>query len=169
MAKVRKIISYLPEEAGAYKNMTGEQYLRFMTEILIEDKDEYKRSIDTAMKIADLGKRISDKIGTYSKGMTRKVLLARAMMTMPTLAIMDEPTGGLDVLNALEIRSTMKKFTQQGMSVLLSSHNMLEIEYLSDRVAIIDKGKIYETGTPEELKRKYNAVNLEEVFKQVVQ
>lgn len=169
VAKVRKIISYLPEEAGAYKNMTGEQYLRFMAEILTEDKDEYKRSIDTAMKIADLGKRISDKIGTYSKGMTRKVLLARAMMTMPTLAIMDEPTGGLDVLNALEIRSTIKKFTQQGMSVLLSSHNMLEIEYLSDRVAIIDKGKIYETGTPEELKRKYNAVNLEEVFKQVVQ
>ena len=90
-------------------------------------------------------------------------------MSNPTLAILDEPTSGLDVLNAMEIRETIKKMAKEGMTVLLSSHNMLEIEFLSDCVAIIDKGKIYTVGTPEELKSKYKARNLEEVFIKVVE
>lgn len=165
--KAREIISYLPEEAGAYKNMTGEDYLRFMTELFFASKQSQDESFETARGICDLGQRLRSKIGTYSKGMTRKLLLARALMTRPKLAILDEPTSGLDVINALEIRNTIKEFARKGMSVLLSSHNMLEIEYLSDRVAIIDKGTIHEVGTPAELKEKYSSANLEEVFAEV--
>ncbi len=121
------------------------------------------------MQIADLGARIKDSVGTYSKGMTRKILLARALMSHPKLAILDEPTSGLDVINALEIRNVIRDSAKGGMAVLLSSHNMLEIEYLSDRVAIIDQGKIFEVGTPRGLKKKYGAENLEEVFRKVVE
>jgi len=96
--------------------------------------------------------------------MTRKLLLARTVMTRPTLAILDEPTSGLDVLNALEIRDRIRELASQGMSVLLSSHNMLEIEYLSDRVGIIDRGLIRDTGTAAELKARHGADNLETVF-----
>ena len=88
-------------------------------------------------------------------------------MTRPRLAILDEPTSGLDVLNALEVRGAIKEFARRGMSVLLSSHNMLEIEYLSDRVAIIHEGVIHEVGTPATLKERYDAANLEEVFAEV--
>jgi ABC-2 type transport system ATP-binding protein len=165
--KVREIISYLPEEAGAYKNMTGESYLRFMAELFFADGQSQDESFETARGISDLGERLGSKIGTYSKGMTRKLLLSRALMTRPKLAILDEPTSGLDVINALEIRNTIREFAKRGMSVLLSSHNMLEIEYLSDRVAIIDKGRIHEIGTPAELKERYNSANLEEVFAEV--
>jgi ABC-2 type transport system ATP-binding protein len=101
--------------------------------------------------------------------MVRKLLLARALMTMPKLAILDEPTSGLDVINSLEIREIIRNFVKEGISVLLSSHNMLEIEFLSDRVAIIDNGRILEVGTPQELKEKYSAKNLEEVFRRIVQ
>lgn len=165
--KIRKIISYLPEEAGAYKNMKGLSYLKFMASIYGKDKSTQERYIARAKEIANLGKRINDKISTYSKGMIRKLLLAKAIMTKPKLAILDEPTSGLDVSNALFIREQIKKMTKEGMAVLLSSHNMLEIEYLSDRVGIIDKGKIIETGTPRNLKEKYNSKNLEEVFKKI--
>ena len=88
-------------------------------------------------------------------------------MTKPRLAILDEPTSGLDVINSLEIREIIRSFVQEGISVLLSSHNMLEIDFLSDRVAIIDKGKILEIGEPELLKQEYSAQNLEEVFRRL--
>lgn len=164
---VRERISYLPEEAGAYKNMTGEDYLRFMAQIYFAEKSTQDEALTTARDVSDLGERLFDKLGTYSKGMTRKLLLARTIMTRPRLAILDEPTSGLDVLNALEVRGTIKQFSRMGMSVLLSSHNMLEIEYLSDRVAIIHQGVIHEVGTPASLKERYGAANLEEVFAEV--
>jgi ABC-2 type transport system ATP-binding protein len=97
--------------------------------------------------------------------MIRKLLLARALMTKPVLAILDEPTSGLDVINGLEVREIIRRYVKEGTSVLLSSHNMLEIEYLSDRVALIDKGRILDAGTPAELKAKHSAQNLEEVFR----
>ncbi len=165
--QVRQVISYLPEEAGAYKNMTGLSYLKFMAAIYSSDPKLQKEYLDFALKIANLDARINSRINTYSKGMARKLLLARAVMTKPKLAILDEPTSGLDVTNSLIIRRIIKDLSKQGMSVLLSSHNMLEIEFLAERVGIIAHGKIIETGTPEELKKKYKSSNLEEVFEQL--
>jgi len=165
--KIRSIISYLPEEAGAYKNLTGIEYLRFMASLFAPDKKTSEEYVETASQITGLGDRLKNKISTYSKGMTRKLLLARAVMTNPKLAILDEPTSGLDVINALEIRKTIKSLAKSGMTVLVSSHNMLEIEYLCDRVAIINKGTILETGTTDELKKKFGAQNIEEVFAEV--
>ena len=166
-SEVRELISYLPEEAGAYKNLTGLGYLKFMASLFTKDNFEKKKFVDSASEICDLGDRLNNKIGTYSKGMTRKLLLSRAVMTSPKLAILDEPTNGLDIINALEIRKLVRKLAEEGMSVLVSSHNMLEIEFLSDRVAIIDHGTIYNTGTPAQLKEQVGAANLEEVFLEV--
>ncbi|MDD5589784.1 MAG: ABC transporter ATP-binding protein [Candidatus Portnoybacteria bacterium] len=161
---VRKLISYLPEEAGAYKALSGMAYLKFMADLYTDDSKKKTEAVEVALRIANLGNRIKDKIKNYSKGMTRKLLLARAVMMKPKLAILDEPTSGLDVINAMEIRKIIRDLSRQGMSVLLSSHNMLEIEFLSDRVGLIHRGKMYEIGTAEELKKEHNAKNLEEVF-----
>lgn len=168
-SQIRKIISYLPEEAGAYKNLSGRSYLKFMAAMFSDERSKQKEFVDFASSITGLGKRLNDKVKTYSKGMTRKLLLARTVMTKPRLAILDEPTSGLDIINALEIRKTIRDLSRQGMAVLLSSHNMLEIEFLSDRVGIIHQGKIHEIGTTEELKQKYGAKNLEEVFLKIAQ
>jgi ABC-2 type transport system ATP-binding protein len=147
--------------------MTGRGYLEFMAGLAVTENSDEKSKF--AGEIPGLGSRLKDKIKTYSKGMVRKLLLARAIMTKPRLAILDEPTSGLDVINAVEIRKIIKKFAkEEGMAVLLSSHNMLEIEFLSDRVGIINQGQILAIGTPEELKQKHNAQNLEEVFVHLV-
>lgn len=168
-AKVRECITYLPDEAGAYKTMTGKAYLKFMASIFTTDRKRADACVQRAMAMCGLGDRLNEKIGTYSRGMIRKLLLSRAVMTRPKLAILDEPTSGLDVINALEIRKMILQLARdEGMSFLLSSHNMLEIEYVSDRVGIISGGHLMVTGKPEELKTRYGASNLEEVFERVV-
>ena len=166
-AAMRQQISYLPEEAGAYKNLKAIDYLKFVADVFFEDRERAAQAVQVGREVSGLGDRLGDKLGSYSKGMTRKLLLARTVMTEPTLAILDEPTSGLDVINAIELRERIKEMAAGGMSVLLSSHNMLEIEFLSDRVAMIAGGRIHATGTPAELKTLYAADNLEQVFAQV--
>lgn len=163
---VRKIISYLPEDAGAYKNLTGYAYLDFIANFY--ESQRSKKMVNKGVEIADLDDRINDKVDTYSKGMKRRLLVGRALMTDPKLAILDEPTSGLDVNNAQEIRNIIKNIARDGTTVLLSSHNMLEVEYLCDRIALIDNGLIVEEGKPKDLIQKYKATNIEEVFTKVV-
>lgn len=165
--EVRKIISYLPEDAGAYKDLTGRNYLRFMAGFFA-DGEELERMLERGIELAGLGDRIDSKIDTYSKGMTRRLLIARAIMPSPKLAIMDEVTSGLDVINAYETREVIKGIAKQGVTVLMSSHNMFEVDMLCDRVAMVNKGTVVLTGTPAELKEKYQAANLEEVFVKAV-
>lgn len=168
-AEVRKIITYLPEEAGAYRNLSGLEYLEFMAKFNAKDKSEICRMVDEAAKITGLSKRLKDKTKTYSKGMKRRLLVARTLMTRPKLAVLDEPTSGLDVLHAFHVREIVKQYVKEhDVTVLLSSHNMLEVEYLCDRVALLNKGKIAAEGNPKELKEKFESANLEEVFAKVV-
>jgi len=166
--KIRECISYLPEEAGAYKNLSGKDYLEFMAGFYSRNSQEKKDILEKGIEIAQLADRIKDKVNTYSKGMTRKLLLARALMINPRLAILDEPTSGLDVANSQGIRRLIKSFARQGTTVLLSSHNMLEVEFLCDRISLIAEGLIVETGSPPKLKEKYQVQNIEEVFMEVV-
>lgn len=159
----RRILSYLPEDAGVYKEMTGRAYLRFMANFYA-DGEEAKEMVREGVRISNLGDRLDSKVSTYSKGMTRRLLIARAMMPKPRLAVMDEITSGLDVMNAYDIREMVRGLAGEGAAVLISSHNMFEVESLCDKVAMIDHGEIVMTGSPGELLERYGKDNLEEVF-----
>ncbi len=165
---VRLCISYLPEDAGAYKELTGIDYLRFVARFFVKDEVKLKQMVEKGIQMTNLGDKIRSKVATYSKGMTRRLLIARALMVNPKLAILDEPTSGLDVLSAQEVRKMIKDYVKNGGTVLLSSHNMLEVEFLCDQIALIHNGQIVRTGNPAELKKEYNASNIEEVFIEVV-
>ena len=168
-AEVRKIIAYLPEEAGAYRNLSGWEYLEFMAKFSTKDKNETREMAKEAAEITGLAERLKDKTKAYSKGMKRRLLVARALMNKPKLAILDEPTSGLDVLHAYHVREIIKRYVKEhGVTVLISSHNMLEVEHLCDRVVLINMGKIVAEGKPQELKEKFGSANLEEVFAKVV-
>jgi ABC-2 type transport system ATP-binding protein len=161
--EVRKVISYLPEDAGAYKNLTGRHYLEFIARFFAHGEAEHAM-VSRGMEIVSLDERIDDKVETYSKGMMRRLLVGRALMTNPRLAILDELTSGLDVINAQEIRKIVKDESRAGTTFVVSSHNMLEVELLCDRISLIHDGVVVETGTPAELKAKHHAANIEEVF-----
>ena len=168
-AEVRKIITYLPEEAGAYRNLSGWEYLEFMAKFNSKNKDEIHETVREAAEISGLGGRLKDRTKVYSKGMKRRLLVARALMNKPKMAILDEPTSGLDVLHAFHVREIIKRYVKEhGVTVLLSSHNMLEVEHLCNRVALLNKGQIVAAGEPQELKEKFEGANLEEVFAKVV-
>ncbi|MBQ7979558.1 MAG: ABC transporter ATP-binding protein [Candidatus Methanomethylophilaceae archaeon] len=161
--EVRKLISYLPEDAGAYKDLTGRKYLSFIAELFVSGKEK-DEMVQKGVELADLGDKIDFRIDTYSKGMMRRLLIARAIMTSPKLAIMDEVTSGLDVINAYEIREVIRNIAKSGVTVIMSSHNMFEVDMLCDRVGMVDQGNLIDVGTPEELKKKYGKETLEEVF-----
>jgi len=140
-----------------------------MAKFNTKNTNELEKMVEEAAKISGLGNRLKDKAKTYSKGMKRRLLVARALMTRPKLAVLDEPASGLDVLHAYHVREIIKNYVKEhGVTVLLSSHNMLEVEYLCDRVALLNKGKIVVEGQPQQLKQKYKSDNLEEVFAKVV-
>lgn len=167
--KVRRIIAYLAEEAGAYRNLTGREYLSIIARIYFSSKEEAHKAVEYAVEASGLGNKIHDKVKTYSKGMKRRLQIARVFMVRPKLAILDEPTAGLDVIHANYIRGLIRSYAKEhGTTVVLSSHNMLEVEYMCDRVALIDRGRMVAEGTPKELKNVWGASNLEEVFVKVV-
>ncbi|MEM2103786.1 MAG: ABC transporter ATP-binding protein [Candidatus Bathyarchaeia archaeon] len=167
--EVRKIISYLPEEAGAYRYLSGWEYLEFMAKFNAKNRDEVHAMVAEAAQISGLGERLKDKTKAYSKGMKRRLLVARALMVKPKLAILDEPTSGLDVIHSYHVREIIKKYVKEhSVTVLLSSHNMLEVEHLCGRVALINNGRVVAEGAPRELKQKFGCENLEEVFAKVV-
>uniref|UniRef100_A0A7C3F4G4 ABC transporter ATP-binding protein n=1 Tax=Candidatus Methanomethylicus mesodigestus TaxID=1867258 RepID=A0A7C3F4G4_9CREN len=167
--EVRKLISYLPDEAGAYPNLSGEEYLKLMASFYFESGKEIGEALEEGRKISGLGERLKEKSSTYSRGMKRRLQLARTLMVKPKLAILDEPTSGLDVTHAYHLRNVIREYARtHSTTILLSSHNMLEVEHLCDRVSFINEGKLVESGSPQELKSRYGAQNLEEAFMKVV-
>lgn len=165
----RRMIGYLPEEAGVYNNLTGNDYLNFIGRLYAPTVEGASDMVAQAKEISGLGDRLKDRAGGYSQGMKRRLLLARVMMLKPRLAILDEPTSGLDVVHSTHIRGLIRTYVRDfGVTVMLSSHNMLEVDYLCDRIVLMNKGKIIATGTPNELKEANSAPNLEEAFMKVI-
>ncbi len=168
-AEVRRLISYLPEEAGAYQNLSGLEYLKFMASFYCRSEDEIKSMVEEGARISGLGDRLKEKSSTYSKGMKRRLQLARTLMLKPRLAILDEPTSGLDVTHAFQLRRLIKEYSESNrIAVLMSSHNMFEVEKMCDRVAFINEGRVAEVGQPDHLISKYGSETLEEAFMKVV-
>ncbi len=166
--KVREILSYLPEEAGAYQQLSGIEFLEFMAGFYAKSKPEMKEIVEQGKVISDLGDRLNERVKGYSKGMKRRLLIARTLMMKPKLAILDEPTSGLDVIQSVNVRNMIKDYADnEGVSILLSSHNMLEVEYMCHKVALINHGLIVAEGTPRGLIEEYGKQNLEEVFMEV--
>jgi ABC-2 type transport system ATP-binding protein len=164
---VRSRVGYLPEEAGAYETLTGREYLRFVAD-LYADGATVDEMVDRGAEIAGLDDRLADKTGDYSKGMTRRLLVARTLMTRPRLAVLDEATSGLDVVNSREVREVIRGVPDDDRAVLLSSHDMLEVESLCDRVALLNEGRIVARGPPGEVIAEYGARTLEDAFVEAV-
>lgn len=101
-----------------------------------------KSRIDEVVKLVGLENRIKDKVSTYSLGMRQRLGIAEAIINSPELLILDEPTNGLDVDGIIEMRNLITKLSEQGIAILISSHNLTEIDNLCNRIIAIKNGKI---------------------------
>ena len=118
-------------------------------------KNISKERINEVIKIVGLEKRIKDKVSTYSLGMRQRLGIAEAIINSPELLILDEPTNGLDVEGIIEIRNLIEDLSNHGIAILISSHNLSEIDNLCNRIIAIKNGKIVEDSTIE----KFYSVN----------
>lgn len=110
---------------------------------------------EALLRRVGLGERGSDAVEKYSKGMKQRLMVARALVNRPRILFLDEPTEGLDPVSAEAIRNLILEERQRGVTIFLTTHDMLEAERLSDRVAFINQGKIAALDTPHNLKQKY--------------
>lgn len=164
--EVSKRLGYVPEDSSPYERLTGYENLKVYALIYSDGNEEIaERYVERGIKISGLkDKDLSRKAGEYSNGMKKRLLIARALMHSPKLVLLDEPTNGLDVFSAYNIRKLIKSMASSGTTFLISTHNMSEAEMLASKVSFIAHGLVIYTGSVKSAIEEFASVNLEEAF-----
>lgn len=165
--KVLQNVAYVPEIGGLYPDMTVFEYLRFMASIKGVLKNDFVKSLKEIVSALDIGKVISQKCETLSKGYKRRVAIAGAMLSNPKMLILDEPTEGLDPQQKKHLRTFLQEYGKKNI-VLISTHIMEEVEAMADRVLMIKDGKLVCDATPEDIKKATPENNIEHSFYTIV-
>lgn len=149
--KIQSRIGVSFEYTNLYEELTAEENLKIFAELFgISDFDP-----KALLKKVGLEGKEKNIVGTFSKGMKQRVMIARALVNNPEVLFLDEPTSGLDPVSANEIREIIKEEKRKGVTIFLTTHDMYEADKLSDRVAFINQGKIVAFDTPMNLKQKF--------------
>jgi ABC-2 type transport system ATP-binding protein len=149
----KKAIGLVPQDIALYPTLTAKENLIFWGRMYGLSGKELSDSIEDALKVVGLEDRKDEKIKNYSGGMKRRINIAAALLHKPKIFIMDEPTVGIDPQSRNHILETVKLWNRNGMTIIYTSHYMEEVEYLCDRIGIIDQGKVIAIGDKDELKR----------------
>lgn len=145
-------VGTIVESPDVYMYLSGRQNLELVRKMY---KNISKERVDEVIKLVGLSNRIDDKVSKYSLGMRQRLGIAQAIIHKPNLLILDEPTNGLDPEGIIELRNLLKKLAKdEKMAILISSHNLLELESFCTKVCIIQNGLIIEESNIKELKKK---------------
>jgi ABC-2 type transport system ATP-binding protein len=161
-AKVRQKIGFILEADGLYDNLSAYDNLAYYAQIY--DVAGASQRIKTVIGLVGLSDRMQDKAGNFSKGMRQRLALARGMLHNPEVLVLDEPTAGVDPGGQIEIRQIMLDMVKkEGKTILLSSHNLDEVQRICNRIALIHKGEIRLAGELDKLQHQmsHGQVNVE--------
>ncbi len=161
---LKQNLGYLPEESRLYETMTTDAYLAFFGEIYALPKAvirERREELLAGLALEPDGK----KIGELSKGMKRKVAIARSLMHDPGLLIYDEPTSGLDPMTSRSVLDYVKGLRDRGKTVIFSAHNLFQVEEACDLVLILRRGKVVAKGTMPELRETFGSLTYQVFFR----
>lgn len=151
---LRKIIGIVPQEIALYEDLSAEENMKFFGRIYHLKGAVLQKKIDEVLQQIGLTDRKKDLVKTFSGGMRRRLNIGVAMLHDPEILVMDEPTVGIDPQSRNYILQTVKRLNEErGMTVLYTSHYMEEVEYLCDRIYIMDQGNLIASGTKEEIKQ----------------
>lgn len=152
---IRRKTGVLTETPALYERLSAEDNLKFFATLQAIPQTELAQRVNEMLEFFELSHRAKDKVETYSKGMKQRLALARALIHKPPLLFLDEPTSGLDPEAAQQVNDLIAELTKQnGQTVILATHNLIEAQRLCDRVAIMNKGRILALGSLHELSRK---------------
>jgi ABC-2 type transport system ATP-binding protein len=163
---VRRLINRVSVEASFFKKMSAVENLSYAARFYGMPIRETRKRIPEILERVGFPKaRMNEPLEDLSRGMQQKVALARALLTAPIVLLLDEPTTGLDPRSKLEVQEFIREIRREhDASVLLCTHDLVEAEELADRVGILDRGRLIELASADELKRKHGAKTLEEAF-----
>ncbi|MDP2181071.1 MAG: ABC transporter ATP-binding protein [Actinomycetota bacterium] len=150
---VKRVLGVVPQEVALYPTLTARENLSFWGRMYGLRGKALSAAVDEALEIAGLADRARERIEKYSGGMKRRINIAAGILHKPKVLLMDEPTVGIDPQSRNHILEQVKALNNAGMTVLYTSHYMEEVEFLCDRVAIVDHGKIIAMGTIDELRK----------------
>ncbi|GCE64381.1 hypothetical protein OMCYN_00290 [cyanobiont of Ornithocercus magnificus] len=151
---VRRILGYVAQEVAIDKILTGRELLQFQANLYHMQRSDREVRIAELINLLEMETWIDRRCGTYSGGMRRRLDLATGLLHGPRLLVLDEPTVGLDIESRAAIWNLLRQLTNEGTTVLLSSHYLEEIETLADRMVIIDAGRTIAEGSPDQLKQQ---------------
>ena len=157
-------IGYVSDDHATYENLTGSDYLNFVCNVYRVPLKERKSRIEELARQLELEAALDKQINGYSHGMKQKICIIAALVHRPKLWILDEPMTGLDPRSAHVLKELMRRHCDEGNSVFFSSHVLEVVEKLCDRLAIINRGKIIEVMSMDELRNRKEDVSLEEFF-----
>lgn len=162
--EVRKRIGFIfGGERGLYWRLSGDDNLRYFASLYGVDPSVSKKRIPYLMDLVGLQGRGKERVGGYSRGMKQRLHVARTLLHDPEILFLDEPTIGLDPVGAREFRNVILDLQSQKKTILLTTHYMFEADALSDRIAIINKGKVIALDTPAGLKSHVSDLSVVEV------
>jgi ABC-2 type transport system ATP-binding protein len=164
MNEIKKLIGVCPQEAAVFQFLNAKENVELIGNLHSLSKKDIEERTTSFLKLLGLTKASQRKAGDYSGGMLRKLNLMMALINDPKIAFLDEPTVGMDARSRRNTWEFIGSLKGENKTIILTTHYIEEAETLSDRVGIIDSGKLIEIGTPEELKNKYSVKNLEQVF-----
>lgn len=160
-------IAYVPEAGGLYPELTVAEYIRFMAKVKHLPQDEYSQRFDNVVNALGLNKVLTQKCETLSKGFSRRVAIAGAVIGKPQFLILDEPWEGLDLPQKISLRGFLKEYSRE-CSILISTHVMEDIEQIIQRVLLINNGKLVCDSSVSELKDRFHNASLEDVFCSII-
>jgi ABC-2 type transport system ATP-binding protein len=150
--KVRECVGVVPEVSNIYDEMSAWDNLIFASQLYGVPKDQRPKRTKNLLELFGLYERRMNRVGTFSRGMKRRLTIAAALIHKPSILFLDEPTTGLDVQSSRMIRSLIKELNKSGSTVFLTTHYIEEADQLCQRVAIISQGRIVNVDSPEKLK-----------------
>ncbi len=149
---VRSFVGFVPDSPFLYEKLTAREFLRFVGGLYRMPKDEMEKRIEWLSDIFDMHNWMDSRCEEYSHGMKQKVVMSAAFLHRPELIIVDEPTVGLDPPSKRLLKDMLKLIQEKGTTIFMSSHDLSEVEELSERMAIICEGSIVADGTLDELR-----------------
>ncbi len=161
----RKNIGFMPETANYYWYLTPFELLKFYGNIFGVKKNALKERINSLLELVGLSERKNSLMRTFSKGMLQKLNLAQSLINDPDLLILDEPTTGLDPIAKMKMRDILIDLRKKGKTIFFSSHELSEVEIISDKVAILKRGRLLKEAVPQNLlNEKGERVTLDKYF-----
>lgn len=162
--EIKKHIGYIPENASLYESLTPVEFMGFIGEMRGMKPEKTHQKANALLEIFDMQANANQRIATFSKGMRQKVMICSGLIHNPDIVFMDEPLSGLDANSVIMVKEMLTQIAREGKTIFYSSHLMDVVEKISNRIILIDKGKVIADGSFQDLQEASKDENLEKMF-----